>query len=454
MPPKPQPKKTSTSTKTKSTIKARVPSIQRTVVPAAVGETIRPHSSFSAGPSQYPGSLIFRGMDLISPIQLTNQVGTPTTFPIATSLFNMEISPTGPILEGSRVYKIGGTFERYLFRKMRFHYQSMTSTATNGGVVLAYETDPLDGTPPANIHGFQSYTALRDSVQMNVWQHGSLDCRISAPSEALFTSPNGPDERLFFQGQVYVATASVVTVPATTTLTLGNLWFEYEVLFYDPTIEANLSLTAAVGPRPLAFTSTGWQNYNVLANQTVGTDPGLSAEVLDSSGKFTIDGLSGKLMIQNAGDFIANVSGLLNLASTDSAAVTDSIITRIAAGAGVNVSSAYTSIGSNASVVAGGSSLTGFGNLFQIFVDPFSAAIDRWIQPEFVLNMGGSSTISRTLQSLLFSLVRPPVAPKAVLPTVSVSPPMEQSVVSNSPLSRRSSKEDDERFKEWLKLRS
>lgn len=390
------------SKKTKSTPKSRSASkVSKVKMPksdqfpvmaaAAYGEVVKPHFAILPGPKTSPGSVRIRGCDLISTISATNSTVGAITLPIATTLFNAEISPLAEVLSGSRVSKFAQTYDKFVFTSMKFHYSSVCSTQTNGSVITAYDTDPVDDTPPATIHGFQQFMALRDSTQSNVWKSHSLTCRLSSPQDFFFTTPNSPDERFFYQGQVYVALASPISVPANSSIALGNLYFDYDVVFYDPSIETNTSLLATLKSGtsvPLGVSlSTAVSRTNLV-------DPSVIS-FIDTAGRFIIDTsdtVGGpRVLLQNAGQFLFNATGVADYFYEYDGVQSGDVRNGAAAvsleiGPGVTISPAVTpglSGGVKNSYISDGVDHvdTGFANMTQVFVDPKSDASSRWIRP-------------------------------------------------------------------------
>jgi len=140
-------------------------------------------------------------------------------------------------MSGTRLAQYGKLYERYLFKKFKVHWSPCVATGLPLGVVLTYDRDPSDDTPPSSIQGLQSLLGHKGAVTGPIWSPLTLDADLDAPNQAFYTNSRyDADERLAYQGQLYVAmsnAASGLGVGAT----LGLVWIEYEIEFFQPQLE-------------------------------------------------------------------------------------------------------------------------------------------------------------------------------------------------------------------------
>jgi len=182
--------------------------------------------------SKGPGSILVSGQDLIGPVNVPSGAVT-----LGQVLYNSPLGPSSGALSGTRLSQYGKLYERYLFKRFKVHWSPTVATGLPLGVVLTYDRDPSDETPPSSIQGLQSLLGHEGAVTGPIWSPMSLEAKLDAPSQAFYTnSKYDADERLAYQGQFYVAmsnAASGLGVGAT----LGLLWIEYEIEFFQPQLE-------------------------------------------------------------------------------------------------------------------------------------------------------------------------------------------------------------------------
>lgn len=373
-------------------------------IPAAQATVVRPYYSTSSGPKTHPGSMVVRGMELISQLSVTNSTAGVTTFPIATNIFQTELSPTSDVLDGTRLSRIAQTFDKFLFKKMTFHFDSVTGTSSSGAIVLAYDVDPVDDTPPATVQGFQNYTSMRNSIQTNIWLTQRLPVKVDGTVPPLFTTPNSPDERFYYQGQVYAALAAPMTVPPTTTVAFGNLYLEYEVLLLDPSLEAGLTIVGAMAAPVSIPSSTASFKYNLLNDTDINS-------AIQQSGKYKLvdspdTNYPGKaIQFQNAGEFLMNMTGFSSNTSGPSAPAAGYIVaTDWVGGSGVTLDPVWDA-GANQLFTTGSTKVGGLGAMLRVSVDPKSNIVDRWLIPAFASTSpvweAGQSALVRYWWSLM-----------------------------------------------------
>lgn len=197
-------------------------------------------------------------------------------------------------LGGTRLEKYAALYEKYLFDIIDVEYLPAVSSATKGALIIAYDRDISDDTPPPTEQGVRMFSAMEGSRDGNVWSKHEIRCKLLAPDAGYYTNPvAGGDDRLSYQGQIYVAT----TVPSELAegTTLGRLRIKYRCHFYTPQLE---SLPAAAhGAAQYGFDAGVPVNFgtnadfnSTLINFANGIYQGYQKwkPVIDAAGKFFV----------------------------------------------------------------------------------------------------------------------------------------------------------------------
>jgi len=153
-----------------------------------------------------------------------------------TVLANYFLNPQ--VFQGTRLAQFSSLYEKYVFRKLRIHFDSaMPSTAT-GQYTIAFDKDISDETPPASLIGLRQMMAFQNSGLSAIWDKSVLDVELSDPQDFYYTNTSQSligDERLVYQGQFYLMIASQLSNSLA-----GNFWIEYVIDLYDPQLESNI----------------------------------------------------------------------------------------------------------------------------------------------------------------------------------------------------------------------
>jgi hypothetical protein len=232
----------------------------RVAAPAAQTKVRGSYFTISdASSRKYSEAIRIRGQDFLASIP-GNSLLT------GANVYNLLINPQTGELASTRLAKFSELYDKFLFLNLRFHYEPVCPTSTVGGIVLAYDRDPSDATPPASDHGLHSYYAMMGARSGPVWSSISIDCPLSDTQDFYYGNQVGGDERLYAQGQVYIAATS--TLPAGD---IGSLWVEYECMLFDPQLEDNDTVITASTPVGNA-TNTTKQGFNgLVADSNIGT---------------------------------------------------------------------------------------------------------------------------------------------------------------------------------------
>lgn len=235
---------------------------------APVSVAGRRATAFRVMSSSKAGSLRVVGQDYLG------TVNSPAVCPPGTMLANYLINPLTALFKSTRVQAFGRLYEKYCFRSIKFHFESALASSTNGQVILAYDRDVADPTPPASDAGIHSYLGMAGSKTTAIWRPETIVCPLTDTQTFYYTNYTGVgDLRLTHQGQFYMA--AMTNVPVSTAI--GSLWIEYDLELYDPQIEDDFQETAAsqAGNTVLNNTvKTAWNNLvgvatNVQNGQTI-----------------------------------------------------------------------------------------------------------------------------------------------------------------------------------------
>lgn len=237
--------------------------------PIAVGsKQLRATFSLQAGPAKYPGSIRVKGCDYLQSVNAAHD-----TEP-GTNLYNFWLTPTAENLSGTRLYKFGQMYDKYLFKSIRFHVLADNPTTIGGSVLSAFDKDVGDETPPADSSGLQQYNSMFDCTRSKVWENHTLDVRITDPQDWYYTNylAGLGDMRVAYQGQYYLTIMSHISAAVQ-----FQVWIEYDVELYDPQLESS---TAEVAMRvsdqtPSTVAGAGFNALvpeNVSSTIKVGTD--------------------------------------------------------------------------------------------------------------------------------------------------------------------------------------
>lgn len=224
------------------------------------------------------------GTDLIAQNAFTTAGASPVSI-----LSNIPINDS--IFFNTRLGRLFSVFEKFRFKKLVVRaVPCVPSTSSTFSYSLTYDRDPSDLTPTADFAGLQQLAAQENFVSAPACEPISLRCTLGA--DWLFTNGNGEtsDERLFTQGQIYLA--QIGNAPSALNV---QLYFDYEIEFsvrnFDPaplpTQFANGIAVGAltVGAIPTSQTILAGLNRNVVppANITTYVDGlNLAQEVLQA----------------------------------------------------------------------------------------------------------------------------------------------------------------------------
>jgi len=191
-------------------------------VPISRGFSLSP--SFDIKRGRRPGDVIITGQDYLQLISILT-VSAQSYQNVA----NIVINPNEPAFEGTRLQKFGYLYDKFVFRKLRFHIVSSYPSTTTGSYITAYDRDMADQTPPQNEVGMKSYFGNMGAKMTSIWQDQTVNADLSDTQDFYYTNYTGYEGRLSAQGQLYVALVQAPSVNGNLTI-----WCEYEIEFMDP----------------------------------------------------------------------------------------------------------------------------------------------------------------------------------------------------------------------------
>lgn len=231
-------------------------------LPTVISKVMQSDFEISKGPMR--GAVRIHGVDWLG------RLPVPAGATAGLALGEFYINPLE--YPGTRLALFAQLYDKFRFKKLSFKYVPYQGTAVPGSIVMAYDRDISDATPPANDVGVRQYLAMMDAVAGPIWQPLTMTCPLAHPEEGLFTNAvPGGDERLAYQGQVYVA---LLEPPGAGIALAGDLFVEYDLELFEPQLETSVS----IGESKL-------QGANLLYFGPSGTD--LLATFLNGAGNVT-----------------------------------------------------------------------------------------------------------------------------------------------------------------------
>lgn len=198
--------------------------------PAVISKVMQSDFEISKGPVR--GAVRIHGSDWLGRLPI------PASPVAGQAIGEFYINPLE--YPGTRLALFAQLYDKFRFKKLTFKFVPYQGTAVPGSIVLAYDRDISDATPPANDVGVRQYMAMMDALAGPIWQPLSMTCPLSSPNEGLFTNAvPGGDDRLAYQGQVYVA---LLEPPSAGVVLAGDLFVEYDLELFEPQLETNVSI--------------------------------------------------------------------------------------------------------------------------------------------------------------------------------------------------------------------
>jgi hypothetical protein len=198
-----------------------------TLAPAA--ESMERVSFFKVLPTNKEGAIRIHGQDYIGTLL------TPSTVNPGTNIANYLLNPLAPLFGQTRLQAFGQLYEKYIFKRLKFHYSPAVPTSELGQIVISYDRDVADATPEASQKGIHEYLAMAGARTTSVWKPLTIDCPLTDTQDFFYTGYAGVgDMRLAYQGQLYVANV----VNTAVNKNIGSIWVEYDCILMDPQLES------------------------------------------------------------------------------------------------------------------------------------------------------------------------------------------------------------------------
>jgi len=259
------------------------------IAPAKVG--VKRASYFrvaSINSKKFKNAIQIQGQDYLSALL------TPGACPTGTNIFFVEIGPSNGPFNGTRLSFYAQLYEKYCFKKLVFHYSPGKSSATDGSLIMAYDKDPTDPTPPANVQGVQNYLGYEGAQTFPIWEPASIVATLTDTQDFYYTNQRiGDDERLSFQGQIYLAALN--NVPTATQI--GDLWVEYELELYDPQLQVIQGELATQHNGAGTTSTTSRQGWNDMIPIKIDKNDPIFTTGQDASGNWFVNVPGGTFVV-------------------------------------------------------------------------------------------------------------------------------------------------------------
>ena len=138
-----------------------------------------------------------------------------------------------PGLNGSMPWlsRIANNFESYIFKKLRFPFETSASTGSTGSVILAVDYDPSDPAPTSKTQALSYRAAIRSAAWSPMVHMSSVE-DISKRKTYFVRAGNIPpneDICLYDTGNLFAITEGQADASR-----VGEIWVEYEILLMTP----------------------------------------------------------------------------------------------------------------------------------------------------------------------------------------------------------------------------
>jgi len=178
-------------------------------------------------------------IDVLSGTEFLESITTGSTGSLAGDILEaLLINPSS--FNATRLKQFSPLYQRYRFRKFNILYAPIANATESGQLIgfSDYDVDSLlEGDSETNI----SVAAAHLGQQIcQIWEDQVFPFGIVDAYTTLFTSLEGAENRLIYQGIFYILAASELGG----SLNLGNLYVDYEVEFYIPQLSEVTALKA------------------------------------------------------------------------------------------------------------------------------------------------------------------------------------------------------------------
>lgn len=161
---------------------------------------------------------------------ISDIISTGTSFEVSQFSINPGIASTFPWLS-----TIALNYESYLFRSLRFEYESQSSTASSGSIMHAVDFDAADDPPSSKVQLMSYANAVRSSVwQESCYTSQGSDLRKFGTKRYIRsgTLASNLDIKTYDVGNYFIASQGASAA------SLGELYVEYDVELETPQLDS------------------------------------------------------------------------------------------------------------------------------------------------------------------------------------------------------------------------
>jgi hypothetical protein len=311
---KKQPKNTKKVVEGKAFVKVNKFHLKETKAPMAVGYDMQTY--FRESPIKHKMGDEVKDAILVEGCEYLGPVVVPDPEVPGAAYEEFYLSPSE--FAGTRLASYAKLYEKFLFKESDFMYLPAVGAETPGQLVIAYDRDISDPTPPSTQQGVRQYLAMEDQKSGNVWTPHTAKCPLRAPETGFYTNPVvGGDDRLAYQGQVYVA--CVVPSGLTAGATLGTAIIRYKCVFFIPQLQDDLAQLVVADANDVEE-DAGSQDIDFLSLPVTASPPTFLEGVQQWLPQLQGDGTHAIKLAEGLYNLIATLSGGNNDGAADVAA--------------------------------------------------------------------------------------------------------------------------------------
>jgi len=176
--------------------------------------------------------------------EYVGQVVVPENEEVGSNLLEMYIAPAE--FGGTRLSLKSQEFQKFRFEEVEFDFIPAIGSENAGSIILAYDRDIANPTPPASQQGLRQLMAFEGVKFGNIWSPHRARCPVKAAvKDWLWCNPEvGGDDRLSYQGQFYVA--SMVPTGLDAGVVLGSIIMRYKCHFSVQALNEELDGVEAI----------------------------------------------------------------------------------------------------------------------------------------------------------------------------------------------------------------
>lgn len=250
----------------------------------------RPKPTFKASPGA-KDSIITTGSDYISQVK----VPTGADLPGGSILYSIPLAPDR--VNNTRLSLYSKMFEKYQILDMKFHFNTACPTTAAGTYVHFVDRDGSD-TPLAGEALIRHAYSVTSNTARSWWESSSVLYRPEDPQRFYYTSSTGAtgvDPRLSTPGVYYFACSTDLQDPAVSgsPTTRGEVWVEYKIHWYDPTIETPIEAaqsSVGSGAGSVTLTQGNYLSFNTGIAPVVSGGVEFSSDRAQQGNHFHIPG--------------------------------------------------------------------------------------------------------------------------------------------------------------------